>query len=74
MPPSRRTSYRLAERGQHVLTRREILRFVTTEAGSRAQDIQHLLNLTPTETIRKALVTVRHREFALTVVGRVRNA
>lgn len=51
----------LAERGQHVLTRREILRFVTTEAGSRAQDIQNLLNLTPTETIRKTLVTVRHR-------------
>jgi hypothetical protein len=51
----------LAERGQHVLTRREILRFVTTEAGTRAQDIQHLLNLTPAETIRKALVTVRHR-------------
>ncbi len=51
----------LAERGQHVLTRREILRFVATEAGTRAQDIQHLLNLTPAETIRKALVTVRHR-------------
>jgi energy-coupling factor transporter ATP-binding protein EcfA2 len=51
----------LAERGQHVLTRREILKYVATEAGTRAQEIQHLLNLTSAETTRRALVTVHHR-------------
>lgn len=50
----------LARRGQHVLTRREILRFITAEAGTRAQEIQALLNLTPIENVRRALVTVRN--------------
>jgi hypothetical protein len=51
----------LAERGQHVLTCRGILKYVPTEAATRAQEIQHLLNLTSAETTRRTFVTVRHR-------------
>jgi energy-coupling factor transporter ATP-binding protein EcfA2 len=50
----------LAERGQHVLTRREILKYVATEAGTRAQEIQQLLSLTPVENTRRTLVAVEH--------------
>lgn len=49
----------LAARGQHILTRREILRYITAEAGSRAAQIQSLLNITEVDTTRKALVSVR---------------
>lgn len=48
----------LARRGQHVLTRREILHYVTSEGGTRAQEIQELLNITEVENIRKNLVKV----------------
>jgi energy-coupling factor transporter ATP-binding protein EcfA2 len=48
----------VAARGQHVLSRRDILRFITSEAGKRAQDIQELLNLTDIEATRKCLVAV----------------
>ncbi|MFC1995239.1 hypothetical protein ACFLVK_02400 [Chloroflexota bacterium] len=48
----------VAQRGQHVLTRREILRFVTSEAGTRAQQIQELMDIEDIETVRKTLVTV----------------
>lgn len=51
----------LAERGQHVLTRRDILRYITSEAGTRAQEIQQLLGITEIEEIRKTLVKVRHK-------------
>ena len=47
----------LAERGQHVLTRREILKYIATQAGTRAQEIQHLLNLSDVESVRRALGT-----------------
>jgi recombinational DNA repair ATPase RecF len=50
----------LARRGQHVLTRREILKYVTAEASTRAQEIQALLNISEVESIRKALVRVRN--------------
>lgn len=50
----------LAEKGQHVLTRREILRFITAEAGTRAQQIQVLLNLGDIENVRKRLVTIKN--------------
>jgi energy-coupling factor transporter ATP-binding protein EcfA2 len=46
----------LAGRGQHVLTRREILKYITAEPGTRAQEIQALLNISELESIRKALV------------------
>ena len=51
----------LAKRGQHILTRREILRFITTEPGNRAQDIQQLLNLSDVESLRSSLVTTANR-------------
>jgi recombinational DNA repair ATPase RecF len=50
----------LAGRGQHVLTRREILKYITADAGTRAQQIQELLNIGEIEEIRKALVNVRN--------------
>lgn len=50
----------LAKQGQHVLTRREILRYVTSEGGSRAQEIQSLLNISEVEDIRKSLVKVQN--------------
>jgi energy-coupling factor transporter ATP-binding protein EcfA2 len=51
---------KLAERGHHVLTRREILRFITSEGSTRAQDIQELLNISEIEKIRKALISVQN--------------
>jgi len=50
----------LARRGQHVLTRRDILRFITAESGTRAQQIQELLNISEIETTRKMLVTIQN--------------
>jgi ABC-type lipoprotein export system ATPase subunit len=50
----------LAKRGQHVLTRRDILRYITAEASTRAQEIQQLLNITEIEDVRKALVKVQN--------------
>jgi len=50
----------LAKQGQHVLTRREILRYITSEGGSRAQEIQSLLNISEVEDIRKSLVKVQN--------------
>ena len=50
----------LAQRGQHVLTRREILKYVTADASTRAQGIQELLNIAEVEDIRKALVKVQN--------------
>jgi DNA repair exonuclease SbcCD ATPase subunit len=50
----------LAKQGQHVLTRREILRYITSEGGSRAQQIQSLLNISEVEDIRKSLVKVQN--------------
>jgi hypothetical protein len=35
----------IARRSQHILTRREILRFITSEGSKRAKDIQDLMNL-----------------------------
>lgn len=51
---------RLAGKGQHILTRREILTFITAEAGERARQIQALLDMAPIEGIRRALVTVKN--------------
>lgn len=50
---------RLAARGHHVLTRREILRFITSEGSTRAQDIQELLNLSEIEKIRKSFISAQ---------------
>lgn len=51
---------KLAERGQHVLTRREILRYITAEGGTRAAEIQELLNISEVEETRKSLVRVQN--------------
>lgn len=50
--------FEIAGRGQHVLTRREILHYVTSEPGTRAEEIQILLNIHEIEKIRKNLVKV----------------
>ncbi|MEM3432779.1 MAG: AAA family ATPase [Candidatus Micrarchaeaceae archaeon] len=50
----------LAQRGHHVLTRREILKYITADAKTRAQEIQTLLNITEIESIRQALVKARN--------------
>jgi RecF/RecN/SMC N terminal domain len=51
----------IASRGQNILTRREILRFVTADAGTRGEQIQALLDLVSVETTRKALGQVENR-------------
>jgi recombinational DNA repair ATPase RecF len=48
----------IAEMGQHVLSRREILRYITAESGKRAAEIQSLLNLDKIEIIRKNIVNI----------------
>ncbi len=50
----------LAKQGLHILSRREILKFVTADATSRAQEIQELLNITEVERTRTTLVRVRN--------------
>jgi energy-coupling factor transporter ATP-binding protein EcfA2 len=62
----------LAKRGQHVLTRREILRYITSDGGTRAQDIQDLLSITEIENIRKNLVKVQN-EFKKDLQAAQRN-
>lgn len=48
----------LAKRGQHVLSRREILTFITAEPNARATQIQNLLNIGEVEKIRKNLQSI----------------
>lgn len=50
----------IAKRRQHVLTRREILKYITADASTRAQEIQELLNITEIEDIRRTLVKVKN--------------
>ena len=49
----------IAKRGQHVLTRREILKYVTSDGSTRAEEIQELLNITEIEDIRKTLIKIK---------------
>jgi len=51
---------KIAELGQHLLSRREILRYITSEAGERAKEIQSLLNLSNIENLRSILVAIRN--------------
>ena len=62
----------LAERRQHILTRREILRYITAEPSSRAEQIQELLNVTEIEDVRRALVRV-HNDFERDVQAKRRS-
>ncbi len=59
--PALQETLQIAEKGQHVLSRGEILKYIAAEAGKRAEEIQALLNLDKIEDIRKAFVTI-HRE------------
>jgi energy-coupling factor transporter ATP-binding protein EcfA2 len=59
MTPHLEAVMTIARRGQHVLTRRDILKYITAETSTRAQEIQELLNITEIENIRKALVKVQ---------------
>ena len=56
----------IAQRGQHVLSRAEILKYIASEAGTRAEEIQAVLNLQEIEDLRKAFVTIK-READKTV-------
>ena len=47
-------------RGGVVLTRRDILRFITAKAGTRAQEIGELLNLKEMDDVRKSLQRARN--------------
>jgi Fe-S cluster assembly ATPase SufC len=58
--PRMRPIITLAQQGQHVLTRRDILKYITAEAGTRAKEIQELLNITEVESIRRALVRTQN--------------
>ncbi len=51
----------LAKQGQHVLTRRDILRYVAADTSTRAKQIQELMNLSEVEKLRRAFVSVRNR-------------
>jgi len=48
----------IAEKGQHVLSRGEILKFIAAEAGKRAEEIQAILDLKLVDDIRKTFVTL----------------
>lgn len=51
----------VAELGQHVLSRREIVKYITAEGSERAKDIQNLLNLMEIEKLRESFVTIKNR-------------
>lgn len=51
----------IAKLGQHLLSRREILKYITAEAGKRAAQVQSLLNLEQIENLRTSLVTIRNQ-------------
>ncbi len=49
-----------ADSGQYVLTRREILRYIATDPGTRSKEIQALLHIDEIESIRKNLVKIKN--------------
>ena len=49
---------KIATRGHHVLSRRDILRYVAAKRGERAKEIQALLNLDKVEKLRQFFVSV----------------
>ena len=49
----------IAQRGQHVLSRAEILKYITAESGARSGEIQAVLNLKAVEDLRKTFVTIK---------------
>ena len=61
--PEAREALALAERGCYVLSRKEILRYIASESGTRATDIQALLNLGEIEKLRKLLYSTCPVQF-----------
>lgn len=55
----------VAESGQHVLTRREILRYIMAEGGKRSQQVQELLNVREVEDTRQAFVKLSNEAAVL---------
>ena len=51
----------LAKQKQYILTRRDILRYITANPSTRAQQIQELLNIQDIEKIRRNLVMIRNK-------------
>jgi DNA repair exonuclease SbcCD ATPase subunit len=51
---------KLTDLGQHILTRRDILMYITAEAGKRAKKIMSLLDLDEIENIRSAFVALKN--------------
>jgi len=51
---------KVADLGLHILSRREILRFITAEEGERAKEIQELLDLSDIENARTMLVKIEN--------------
>ena len=51
----------LAKQKQYILTRRDILRYITANPSTRAQQIQELLNIQDIEKIRRNLVLIRNK-------------
>jgi len=51
----------LAERRQHSLSRREILKYIAAQAGKRSMEVQAILDLSPLEATRKALKAVTNQ-------------
>lgn len=49
-----------AKLGQHILSRREILRYVTAESGKRAKEIMTLLKLKNIDDIRDTFVQIKN--------------
>jgi len=48
----------IAQKGQHVLSRTEILKFIAAKPSDRSQEIQALLDLSKVEYLRKAFVSI----------------
>jgi len=51
----------LANRGQHILTRREILNYITADSSTRARQIEKLLKLDDVEKTRQTLNKTRSK-------------
>ncbi|MFZ7138227.1 MAG: ATP-binding protein [archaeon] len=50
-----------AQLGQHVLSRKELLMYITSEGGQRAKKIMSLLNLRSIENLRTVFVSIKNR-------------
>ena len=55
----------MARRGQHILSRKEVLKYIAEEKGVRGKEIQNLMKLNDVEKIRKTLVKLVNDYFRL---------